>query len=156
MISISVLSAVCGDKNSEEGCPCIGSNDNVQSKDHAPPPCVPARTPIPDGRYYFTNFSKERVWVGLYSSNVPDTSHHIGDLCYTYFTTNMSWYWNKAKQKNPNVKSIQIKWFYTATHSGYRHDLIWEGNKNSRSEWYTYGSYTTTSHDVMRFLFLYR
>ncbi len=71
----------------------------------------------------------------------------------------MSYYWNLAKNYNyckkrasgqpvpgGQVRSIQIKWFYSAMRLGdsWDHDMIWEGNKNSYSEWYTYAPYTTT------------
>jgi len=111
--------------------------------------CDPKTTPLNDFGYYtFYNFQKINVWVGMYSSSSPNPSYYLGEYCTTYFTTSMTYYWNLAKNRNPNTKSIQIKWFYLADvqEDGTRHNIIWEGNKNSYREWYTYyGKYTTTN-----------
>ena len=125
--------------------------------------CDPPTTPLDDyGYYIFYNFQKVKVWVGMYDKSSPfdPNADMIDEYCTTYFTTSMTYYWNLAKNRNPNTKSIQIKWFYLADvyDDGTRHNIIWEGNKNSSREWYTYyGKYTTTnpksgSYQVKRYL----
>ena len=105
--------------------------------------CLPPTTPLNEGPHTFRDFQPIKVWVGMYSTDTPSMYHMIDEYCTTYFTTNMSYYWNIAKNRNPSTKSIQIKWFYFAVHTteNQRHDLIWEGNKNSYREWYTYAPY---------------
>jgi len=113
--------------------------------------CDPKTTPLHDGwNYRFSNFQKTKVWVGVYSTEQPSIYSKIGDLCYTYFTTSMQWYWTRANWEYSGCKSIQIKWIYLADvqADGMRHNLIWEGNKSINphiGEWYTYGRYTTTN-----------
>ena len=123
--------------------------------------CLPKIPHLKDNYWYsFGNFRKIRVWVGMYSTNSPHKNYKIDEYCTSYFTTSMNYYWNVAKNRNPNTKSIQIKWFYLADvyDDGTRHNIIWEGNKNSSREWYTYyGKYTTTnpksgSYQVKRYL----
>jgi len=63
----------------------------------------------------------------------------------------MDYYWQEANRycDSSLLKSIQIKWFHRAlapSPYGWRHDIIWEGNKNSSAEWYTHGEpYRTTN-----------
>lgn len=122
--------------------------------------CDPPTTPLDDYGYYnFYNFQKVKVWVGMYKSEEPsmDPNDWNGEKCYTYFTTDMNWYWTR---RAPGTKSIQVKWFYLADvyEDSTRHNIIWEGNKNSSREWYTYyGKYTTTnpksgSYQIKRYL----
>ena len=95
--------------------------------------------------YSFGNFQKVRVWVGMYSTTVPNVNYMIGEYCTATFTTNMTYYWNRAKNKNSGTKSIEIKWFYLADHGSTTYNVIWQGRKNSSREWYSYGRYTTTN-----------
>jgi len=109
--------------------------------------CPPKIPHLKDNYWYsFGNFRKIRVWVGMYDKSIPydPDADMIDEYCTTYFTTSMNYYWNVAKNRNPNTKSIQIKWFYLADHGSTTYNVIWEGNKNSSREWYTYGRYTTT------------
>ncbi len=114
--------------------------------------CDPPDAPLTEGgEYEFLNLRKIRVWVGVYSTETPNMAYKIGDLCYTYFTTSMHWYYAKAKQKYVHCRSIQVKWFYlgeVSDNNWKTHNLIREGNKSSNphiGEWYTYGRYTTTN-----------
>jgi len=106
--------------------------------------------PLPAGHHYLKNFSKVKVWIGMYDSPTPSENTFIGEYCTTYFTTNMEYYLREAVQRNPDTDSIQIKWFYLAYAPwDYRyHDIIWEGNKSTNpniGEWYTYAEYLTTN-----------
>ncbi len=105
--------------------------------------CDPYGPFLPNGIWNFSDFRRGKVWVGMYSSNTPDKNYFIDEYCTDTFTTNMYYYWNEAKNRNPNTNSIQVKWIYTATcnYDNKVHDLIWEGNKNSNSVWYTYAQY---------------
>jgi len=106
--------------------------------------------PLPAGHHYLKNFSKVKVWIGMYDSPTPSENTFIGEYCTTYFTTNMEFYLREAVERNPDTDSIQIKWFYLAYAPwDYRyHDIIWEGNKSTDpniGEWYTYAEYLTTN-----------
>jgi hypothetical protein len=125
--------------------------------------CNPPKYPPPDGTwYYIYNWAKAgRVWVGCYYSSTPDASESPKkEFCTSVYTTDLNYYWNLAKsgyckEKDTGrsipgymINSIQVKWFYSAQISGYTgfHDLIWEGNKNANSIWYTYYTpYKTTN-----------
>lgn len=102
---------------------------------------------LPNGTHGFSSFVKTNVRVGIYDTDEPDIDHMIDQFCTSYFTTSMTYYWNIAQNRDQDTESIQIKWFYTATcdYDEETHDLIWEGNKNATTEWYTYASYDTTN-----------
>ncbi|MGC9021101.1 MAG: hypothetical protein ACP5KE_07845 [Candidatus Methanodesulfokora sp.] len=132
--------------------------------------CNPPKYPPKDGTwYYIYNWAKTgRVWVGCYYSSTPDVSESpIKEFCTSTYTTDLNYYWDLAKSgycKNKGtgqsvpgylINSIQVKWFYSAQISGYSgfHDLIWEGNKNANSVWYTYAAYRTTSPQAGYYMF---
>lgn len=101
---------------------------------------------LPNGTRYFSGFAQTKVWVGMYSTSTPNMNYLIDQFCTSTFTTSMTYYWNIAKTRKPSTNSIQVKWFHTATcsYDGQMHDLIWEGNKNASTYWYTYAPYNTT------------
>ncbi len=115
--------------------------------------CDPPRVSFPTGWRYLYNFDRAGclVWVGCYSSPTPQRYAFIGETCTTTYTTDMDYYWQEANRycDSSLLKSIQIKWFHRAlalSPYNWRHDIIWEGNKNSSAEWYTYGEpYRTTN-----------
>ncbi|RSN72241.1 hypothetical protein [Candidatus Methanodesulfokora washburnensis] len=133
--------------------------------------CNPPKYPPPDGTwYYIYNWAKAgRVWVGCYYSSTPDASERpVKEFCTSVYTTDLNYYWNLAKsgyckeegtgRSIPGymINSIQVKWFYSAQISGYTgfHDLIWEGNKNANSIWYTYKTpYKTTNPQAGYYMF---
>jgi len=112
--------------------------------------CANKLTPPPAGTYYLYYWRPIRIWVGMYDETSPfdPDADMIGEYCSTYFTTNMNYYWGRAKDLNSDTKSIQVKWFYLAraTYDGRDHDIIWEKNKNATTSWPTpgYADYTTT------------
>lgn len=81
----------------------------------------------PEGeRFVTTTFyaKKVAVWIGMYSTSIPNVNYKIGDLCTYEFPYSNSEsvihqkYWNMAYQKakeagiENKLKSIQIKFFY--------------------------------------------
>ncbi|AEH25142.1 coiled-coil domain-containing protein [Pyrococcus yayanosii] len=74
--------------------------------------------------YTFVGLTPVAVWVGMYSSEFPNVDYHIGDWCtYTFPPDNREStirdiYWETAREIGRNwglnVKSIQIKFFYSA------------------------------------------
>ncbi len=115
--------------------------------------CDPPRVSFPTGWRYLYDFDRAGclVWVGCYSSPTPQRSAFIGEACTTTYTTDMDYYWQEANRycNSQLLKSIQIKWFHKSlalSPYNWRHDVIWEGNKNYTHEWYTYGEpYSTTN-----------
>ncbi|MEA1993357.1 MAG: hypothetical protein U9N35_03035 [Euryarchaeota archaeon] len=114
--------------------------------------CLPSTDPLDDSYpLRFKNFRQIKVWIGMYDKTSPfdPNADMIDEYCTTYFTTNTKYYWNKAKNKNPGTKSIQVKWFYFATCNvdNQRHDMIWEKNRNKWGAWSKpgYADYVTTS-----------
>ena len=111
--------------------------------------CDDKTTPLQRGSHYLSYWRPIKVWIGMYDGPNPNTSNFLGETCSTYFTTDMDYYWELAKEKKPNLVSIQVKWFYLARapyDDGKDHDIIWEKNKNAQREWsYAgYADYTTT------------
>ena len=125
--------------------------------------CNPPLDPPPANTWYYVyNWRKaDRVWVGCYSTSVPDTRYFLGEFCTSYYTTNFNYYWNLAKSgycgvSGSQVNSIQVKFFHAASISGYNwsHDMIWEINKNSTREWSRYGvRYKTTDPPAGYYMF---
>ena len=116
--------------------------------------CDPPGRVLTTGWNYLHDFERGGwVWVGCFSSSIPNVGHFIGQYCAYTYTTSMSYYWNLARQRcGSSTRSIQVKWFYRAypmpPDDDWKHDFIWEGNKNEWSEWYTYGDpFTDTSPD---------
>ncbi|CAD5243664.1 conserved exported protein of unknown function [Thermococcus camini] len=74
--------------------------------------------------YTFVSLRPVAVWVGMYDSDFPSIGSHRGDWCtYTFPQDNKestirTLYWNTAQEISRkwglNVKSIQIKFFYSA------------------------------------------
>lgn len=103
--------------------------------------------PPSEGWSNLSGFKKGKVWVGTYSSTIPEDAYFLDkyEYCDGHFTKDISYYWSEAIKKSSEVKSIQIKWIYTATNSkdGREHDIIWEGNANGPNPenfWLTYGN----------------
>jgi len=74
--------------------------------------------------YTFVGLRPVAVWVGMYSSDFPNVNYHFGDWCtYTFPPDNRestirNIYWKTAQEIGRNwgrnVRSIQIKFFYSA------------------------------------------
>ncbi len=116
--------------------------------------CDPPGRVLTTGWNYLHDFERSGwVWIGCFSSSIPDVGHFIGEYCTYTYTTSMSYYWNLARQRcGSSTRSVQVKWFYRAypmpPDDDWKHYFIWEGNRNEWSEWYTYGDpFTDTSPD---------
>lgn len=99
--------------------------------------------PIENGVHFFSEFTSEKVWIGLYNTTEPGTDNYIGEFCEDTFETNLNYYWQKANEFDSSVQSIRIRWYYTASDSdGRRHNLIWEGRTNRAGvNWYTFAEF---------------
>lgn len=74
--------------------------------------------------YTFVSLKPVAVWVGMYSSDFPNRNYHLGDWCTYKFpsdnkeSTIRNIYWKTAQEIGRNwgrnVRSIQIKFFYSA------------------------------------------
>lgn len=97
------------------------------------------------GTYYMDAFEPVLVWVGIYSSETPNRDYFIGEECTTEFPEwHRGWevrkYWNDLVDDYPDMRSIQVKLFYTAKlpSRGYkRYGMIWLYNCNEDECWLT-------------------
>ncbi|MEA1994267.1 MAG: hypothetical protein U9N35_07750 [Euryarchaeota archaeon] len=93
--------------------------------------------PWEEGEHRFSEFKEKHVWVGMYDTDTPRATNFLGYYITDTFTPKMQHYWEEALEKNPETKSIRIKWIYIAE----GHTIVWEGNKNKEKEWYTFAEY---------------
>jgi len=91
-----------------------------------------------EGEHYLSDFKRDHVWVGLYNISIYDVSNFIGYYTTDVSTLDMNYYWEEALKKNPDTKSIKIKWIYISQD----YKIVWEGCKNEDEEWYTFSKYT--------------
>jgi len=82
-------------------------------------------------QYYLTSFVWVKAWIGVYSSQVPNTTYFIGQFC-TGTKNTLNGYLNAAIDNfgAGNVGSIQVKYFFLANYGIYQHNAIYEGNKS--------------------------
>ncbi len=97
-------------------------------------------------QYYMASFAWVKAWVGVYSSQVPNTDYFIGEFC-TGTKNTLDGYLAIANDEyDPwNVGSIQVKYFFIANQSTHQHNAIYEGN---RSNYNLNGNYSIGGRQV--------
>lgn len=85
-----------------------------------------------DTGYYMSDFTWVKAWMGVYSSQVPNTTYITQNYCTTSHMTLTQFLAYANDTYGPwNVGSIQIKYFFLADEDAHQHNAIYEGNMSN-------------------------